>query len=68
MANYYCDPKWHLDISHFPANFLILPLPEERTFGSDSFACCRLHVGKALDIMLEKFKQVTVHKVKNEDT
>lgn len=68
MANYFCDPNWHLGGAKFPAEFLILPLPEERGFGSDSFACCERHAGRALNQMLKNHQTVTVHKVHNEDS
>lgn len=66
MANYWCNPDWHIGRAQFPAIFLILPLPEERDFMSGSFACCERHAGRALNHMLERYTTVTIHKVHNE--
>lgn len=67
MANFYCEPAWHIGGAKFPADFLILQLPEARTISSASFACCERHAGRALKQMTEHGEQVTVHRVHNED-
>lgn len=67
MANYWCEPTWHIGMAKFPAEFLILPLPEERNFSMGSFACCQRHVGRAVNQMLERYTTVTIHRVHNED-
>jgi hypothetical protein len=66
MAGYFCDPAWHNGMTDFTAVFLILPIPEERMFHTKAYATCELHAGRALRIMLEDLKTVTVHEVNKE--
>jgi hypothetical protein len=67
VTSFFCDPAWHDGSTKVEAKFLIQPIPEERMFYLNGYATCEIHAGRALSIMLEKLKSVTVREVNKAD-
>lgn len=66
MTSYFCDPDWHNKSTKIPADYLIMPMPEDRAIFLNGYATCRQHLPEALAIMLERLGTVSVRRVNKE--
>jgi len=59
---HFCDISWH-DGDTVDADYMIRPDQHEPHFPGQGFACCAVHVDRALSQMLDQFQQVIVFSV-----
>jgi hypothetical protein len=66
MANFYCEPDWHDGQTTDAVVMIQAPEDADPAIMASAFAACEEHAGRALLVMLARWRMVRVREVHNE--